>query len=282
MRHLLDITLARYREDPKTGLPAPYYGPPEETADSNTGTSGTSHPIMNMPSAIDPQLVAAPGHQTGPSQTASYTTLPDGSQQSNQGSMTPSSFSYIASPPRSTDYQPNGPSSSIQPPPQAAPSQPPPFPYLRSASTVFSRASQSPTIPRTPHLPMGLTNGRKQSPLPSESQSVNGESQPDTGRVLAQLTAATESLLEVCASLKELMQQQREESRARTELMKAQQQQQQAAGAILSVAAEAPKEKAISMEKVTFATEILKNGPQNEEIKKAAVECLTKYLMRDL
>ena len=95
------------------------------------------------------------------------------------------------------------------------------------------------------------------------------------------MTAATESLLEVCASLKELMQQQREESRARTELMKAQQQQ-QAAGAILSVGAEAPKEKAISMEKVTFATEILKNGPQNEEIKKAAVECLTKYLMRDL
>ena len=45
---------------------------------------------------------------------------------------------------------------------------------------------------------------------------------------------------------------------------------------------DAARGREISIEKVTFATEILKNGPQNEEIKKAAVECLTKYLMRGL
>ncbi|KAI0711892.1 hypothetical protein C8T65DRAFT_718005 [Cerioporus squamosus] len=87
--------------------------------------------------------------------------------------------------------------------------------------------------------------------------------------------AVTESLLGVCSSLKELLQQQVEESRARTELMRA-----EATGQ--GALERKDREKEISIEKVTFATEILKSGPQNEEIKKAAIECLTKYLMRDL
>ncbi len=82
-------------------------------------------------------------------------------------------------------------------------------------------------------------------------------------------------MLGVCSSLKELLQQQVEESRARTELMRTEASGRGASGG-------KDREKEISIEKVTFATEILKSGPQNEEIKKAAIECLTKYLMRDL
>lgn len=97
--------------------------------------------------------------------------------------------------------------------------------------------------------------------------------------MLVQLAAATESLLEVCVSLKELMQQQREESKVRTELLRA-----EAAARALQPSCNGAevKEKEISIEKVTFATEILKNGPQNDEIKKAAIECLTKYFVRGL
>ena len=95
---------------------------------------------------------------------------------------------------------------------------------------------------------------------------------------MTQLTAVADSLLGVCSSIRELLQQQIQESKARTELMRAE------AAAKTHGGSGQPKEreKEISMEKVTFATEILKNGPQNEEIKKAAIECLTKYLMRDL
>lgn len=94
-----------------------------------------------------------------------------------------------------------------------------------------------------------------------------------------QLSAVTGSLLGVCSSLKELIQQQAEESRARTELMRA-----EAAQRLQHTGSSDDKEKGaeISMEKVTFATEILKNGPDNEDIKRAAIECLTKYLTRGL
>ena len=135
-------------------------------------------------------------------------------------------------------------------------------------------------------MPLMPPNGRKQSPLPSEPPPGDRPAPfgADAARALVQLAAAAETLLDICSTLKELCQEQREESKVRMELLRAeatartQQQQQQQP----QPADDAARGREISIEKVTFATEILKNGPQNEEIKKAAVECLTKYLMRGL
>ena len=68
----------RYREDPKTGLPAPYYGPPDEPMDQNPGPSSASHSM----GTIDPQLVTnTSAHLNTPSHSASYATVADVSQQ---------------------------------------------------------------------------------------------------------------------------------------------------------------------------------------------------------
>lgn len=142
----------------------------------------------------------------------------------------------------------------------------------------MARASQA--APATPTRPRALSSSSRVLPLPNG----NGHSPfPDappsdyalqTTQALMQLTTVTESLLGVCSSLRELLQQQVEESKARTELMRAE----AATGG--QSAKEKETEAEITIEKVTFATEILKNGPPNEDIKKAAVDCLTKYFMR--
>ncbi|RPD61113.1 hypothetical protein L227DRAFT_574736 [Lentinus tigrinus ALCF2SS1-6] len=240
----------RYREDPKTGLPTPYYGPIDQPVEP--GPSTAPHAMMGLHSTIDPQLM--PGHSVLSTQDGQYRAAGESSQQS---------YPYS--------------------PPQAGPSTPHPgsqsFSYLRSASALPHRsmhgAPATPTAPRATRQ-ASITNGQRHSPF-AESRPGSGgaDNSAQATQAIVQLTVVTESLLGVCSSLKDLLQQQIEESKARTELMRA-----EAAGHGTSGGRD--REKEISIEKVTFATEILKSGPQNEEIKKAAIECLTKYLMRDL
>ncbi|PIL29764.1 hypothetical protein GSI_07969 [Ganoderma sinense ZZ0214-1] len=258
----------RYREDPKTGLLAPYYGPPDQP---EPGPSSGPPPMMGLHTTIDPQLMA--GHPAQAGQETQYGPPPGEGSQSVGAMVSGAPYPY-ASPGRPTYYRESGPSTANQPP---AASQS--FQYLRSQSAVPPKvlpgASAQPLRPP-------IANGQRHSPYP-EPPPVGGEQyvpdyHPHTTHAIAQLTTVADSLLGVCSSIKELLQQQIEESKARTELMRAE------AGTKSHSGNGQPKEreKEISMEKVTFATEILKNGPQNEEIKKAAIECLTKYLMRDL
>ena len=243
--------------------------------------------MMGLHATIDPQLVASQsGHLSTPTPSASYASLTDGSQQSNPNAMPPGPFPYASSPTRQGEFH-QGSSSQQAPPPAPPPSSQSQFPYLRSASTIIARGPQSsPSTSRNSTMPLMPPNGRKQSPLPSEPPPGDRPAPfgADAARALVQLAAAAETLLDICSTLKELCQEQREESKVRMELLRAeaaartQQQQQQQP----QPADDAARGREISIEKVTFATEILKNGPQNEEIKKAAVECLTKYLMRGL
>ncbi|RDX57558.1 hypothetical protein OH76DRAFT_1395390 [Lentinus brumalis] len=249
-----DLFKKRYREDPKTGLPTAYYGPVDQPIE--TGPSAAPHAMMGLHSTIDPQLmsshsgVSAPGGQ--------YHQAGDSSQ-----------HSYPYSPPQASDYRQAGPSS-----PHSTSQS---FQYLRSTSALPHRpihgAPATPTTTRSTKQG-SISNGQRHSP-PPELRSGAGDQNAQATQALTQLTAVTESLLGVCSSLRELLQQQVEESRARTELMRTEASGRGASGG-------KDREKEISIEKVTFATEILKSGPQNEEIKKAAIECLTKYLMRDL
>lgn len=247
----LNLHRYRYRIDPKTGLPAPYFGPSEPAED---GPSSVPHTIMGLHSTIDPQLMAGSQSADGP-----YSAASDGSQQT-----------YVYSPPPSHTASSTASHS---------------FQYLRSSSGISTRSQGIRGSPATPTparsssaRTLPATHGQRRSPFPDAAPSASYEGEYAT-QALAQLTSVTGSLLEVCTSLKELLQQQVEESRARTELMRAE------AGTTErgeKGGAARDRDKEISIEKVTFATEILKNGPQNEEIKKAAIECLTKYLMKDL
>ncbi len=229
---------------------------------------------MGLHTTIDPQLMT--GHSAQASQETQYGPPPSEGSQQSVGGMAPGGPYAYSSPARPSYYREAGPSAPSQP---LTASQS--FQYLRSQSAVPPKvvpgASPQPQPLRPP-----ITNGQRHSPFPD--QPVGGEQyvadyHPQTAHSLAQLTAVADSLLGVCSSIKELLHQQVEESKARTEVMRA-----EAAAKSHSGGGGLPKEreKEISMEKVTFATEILKNGPQNEEIKKAAIECLTKYLMRDL
>ncbi|KAI1797345.1 hypothetical protein LXA43DRAFT_877996 [Ganoderma leucocontextum] len=262
----------RYREDPKTGLPAPYYGPPDEPTDP--GPSSSAPPMMGLHTTIDPQLMA--GHSAQASQETQYVPPPgEGSQQSVSAMVPGGPYSY-SSPSRPSYYREAGPSAASQPPPASQS-----FQYLRSQSAVPPKvlpgASSQPLRPPA-------ANGQRHSPFPehpSGGDQYVADYHPQTAHAVSQLTAMAGSLLGVCSSIKDLLQQQVEESKARTELMRAEAASKRQNGGG-GEGQPKEREKEISMEKVTFATEILKNGPQNDEIKKAAIECLTKYLMRDL
>ena len=225
---------------------------------------------MGLHTSIDPQLMA--GHSG--SQDTQYVPTPGEGSQQSVSAMVPGGPYPYASPSRPSYYRDAGPSAPNQPPPASQSYQ-----YLRSQSAVPPKVlpGASAQIPG-----ILMANGQRHSPFPE--QPPGGEPyvvdyHPQTIHAAAQLTAVAESLLGVCASIKELLQQQMEESKARTELMRAEA---AAKGHGDGGGQAKEREKEISMEKVTFATEILKNGPQNEDIKKAAIECLTKYLMRDL
>ena len=240
----------RYREDPKTGLPTPYYGPLDQPVEPTP--SSASHAMMGLHSTIDPQLMT--GHSGASTQDGQYHPASESSQQT-----------YPYSPSQAGPSTPHTASQS--------------FSYLRSTSALPHRSLHAPpatpTAPRAAKQP-SITNGQRHSPFPEpRAGSAAGDSNAQATQAITQLTAVTESLLGVCSSLKELLQQQVEESKARTDLMRA-----EAAGR--GDVGGRDREKEISIEKVNFATEILKTGPQNEDIKKAAIECLTKYLMRDL
>lgn len=261
-------TSVRYREDPKTGLPAPYYGPPDQP---ESGPSSAPPPMMGLHTTIDPQLMAGHSAQTG--QETQYAHPPGEGSQQPVGAMVPGGSYPYSSPARPSYYREAGPSTANQPP---VPSSS--FQYLRSQSAAPPKMLPGAS---SQALRQPLANGQRHSPYPEPppgGEQYTSDYHPQTAQAVTQLTAVADSLLGVCSSIRELLQQQIQESKARTELMRAE------AAAKTHGGSGQPKEreKEISMEKVTFATEILKNGPQNEEIKKAAIECLTKYLMRDL
>ena len=262
--------LPRYREDPKTGMLVPYYGP-LDPSEAGSATAPPPHTMMNMhaPTSIDPQLV---NHQSLPTPHATdgVSMHQNASAESSQQSASLQNGSYSYSPPfpHTPEYRAPGPS---------APYTPPAFTYLRSSNAASTRpAHRSPaeSRARTP----GVAASRTQSDLSASREASHPDHVVQTTQALVRLNAVADSLLEVCATLKDFIQQQAEESRARTEAMRLEAQRQQAPEAANGSGAG----KEISIEKVTFATEILKNGPENEDIKKAAIECLTKYLMRDL
>ncbi|TBU32519.1 hypothetical protein BD311DRAFT_775168 [Dichomitus squalens] len=261
----------RYREDPKTGLPTPYYGPPD--ASMEPGSSSGHRQMMGVHTSIDPQLMASHGLQVQPTQDSQYAPQAGEGSQQSVSAMAPNG-SYPYSPPasQSSHYREAG-SSNLGQPPQ-------PFKYLRSQSALPPRNLQG-TPSRSSGAP--LLNGQRHSPFRDQipGEQFGGDHPIQIAHAIAQLTAVTESLIGVCSSVKELLQQNLEESKARTELMRAEATSRAQNGGGNGHQGK-EREKEISMEKVTFATEILKNGPQNEEIKKAAIECLTKYLMRDL
>ena len=260
-------TSVRYREDPKTGLPAPYYGPPDQP---ESGPSSAPPPMMGLHTTIDPQLMAGHSAQTG--QETQYAHPPGEGSQQPVGAMVPGG-SYPYSSPARPYYREAGPSTTNQPP---VPSSS--FQYLRSQSAAPPKMLPGAS---SQALRQPLANGQRHSPYPEPppgGEQYTSDYHPQTAQAVTQLTAVADSLLGVCSSIRELLQQQIQESKARTELMRAE------AAAKTHGGSGQPKEreKEISMEKVTFATEILKNGPQNEEIKKVAIEWLTKDLMRDL
>lgn len=262
-------TPARYREDPKTGLPAPYYGPPDQPPEPGPSASGP-HPMVGLHATIDPQLMT--GH-TG--SDAQYVPTPgEGSQQSVSTMVSGGPYPY-SSPSRPSYYRDAGPSAPNQPPPTSQSYQ-----YLRSQSAVPPKVLPGASA-QIPGILVG--NGQRHSPFPEQpsgSEQYVTSYHPQTTHAVVQLTAVAESLLGVSSSIRDLLQQHIEESKVHTELMRATVASRGHSDGGNGQAKE--REKEISMEKVTFATEILKNGPQNEEIKKAAIECLTKYLMRDL
>ncbi|KAI0661503.1 hypothetical protein C8Q70DRAFT_659824 [Cubamyces menziesii] len=261
----------RYREDPKTGMLVPYYGP-LDPSEAGSATAPPPHTMMNMhaPTSIDPQLV---NHQSlaTPHAADGVSMHQNASAESSQQSASLQNGSYSYSPPfpHTPEYRAPGPS---------APYTPPAFTYLRSSNAASTRpAHRSPaeSRARTP----GVAASRTQSDLSASREASHPDHVVQTTQALVRLNAVADSLLEVCATLKDFIQQQAEESRVRTEAMRLEAAQRQQASEAANGSA-AGKE--ISIEKVTFATEILKNGPENEDIKKAAIECLTKYLMRDL
>ncbi|KAL1937473.1 hypothetical protein VTO73DRAFT_13196 [Trametes versicolor] len=258
----------RYREDPKTGLPVPFYGP-TEPSEASSSTAPPVHPMMglNAHANIDPHILAqtAPPHGTE-NGASTQAASPEPLQLPTP--LQTDSYGYSSSLPQPSEYRPLGPSASFPPPSST---------YLRSSQSSAPRASLPPAPAQSPARSHTVEFSRTPSDIPRPMP--HPEHNPQVAQAFNQLSAVTGSLLGVCSSLKELIQQQAEESRARTELMRA-----EAAQRLQHTGSSDDKEKGaeISMEKVTFATEILKNGPDNEDIKRAAIECLTKYLTRGL
>ncbi|KAI0635687.1 hypothetical protein C8Q77DRAFT_1071664 [Trametes polyzona] len=262
-----DLFRRRYREDPKTGLPVPYYGPADPSeAGSSAGPAVQAMMGLHAHSSIDSQMMS----HNGASHGADHGSVPHPASPEPPHPQSNSSYDYspqLTGP--TPDYRQAGGST-----PQAPPT------YLRSNHAGPPRAPHSAPHPQSPARPSIVSASRTQSDISPQRETSHPEAYSQIAQAFAQLTSVTESLRSICSSLKELIQQHAEESKARTELMRAEAaQRQQSTG---SSADERDKEKEISIEKVTFATEILKNGPDNEDIKKAAIECLTKYLMRGL
>ncbi|KAI0768081.1 hypothetical protein BD413DRAFT_494060 [Trametes elegans] len=264
----------RYREDPKTGLPVPYYGSIDE-AEAGPSILPTTNAMMGLHThtSIDPQLVSqqtplenAPAHHGVSPEPPPPSTA-----------MQSSTYSYSSPVPQvAPEYR-----QTAQPSTSYAPST-----YLRSANAAPPRALPPPSpaaTARSPSRNAGASVSRSQNDMSfRRDQPSPSEQYAQTAQALTQLNVVTETLLGVCSSLKGLIEQQAEESRARTELLRAEVAQRQQSSGITNGGPGKEYDKEISIEKVTFATEILKNGPENEDIKKAAIECLTKYLMRGL
>ena len=104
-------TSVRYREDPKTGLPAPYYGPPDQP---ESGPSSAPPPMMGLHTTIDPQLMAGHSAQTG--QETQYAHPPGEGSQQPVGAMVPGGSYPYSSPARPSYYREAGPSTGNQPP----------------------------------------------------------------------------------------------------------------------------------------------------------------------
>ncbi|KAH9856481.1 hypothetical protein C2E23DRAFT_443059 [Lenzites betulinus] len=256
----------RYREDPKTGLPVPYYGSSDLT-EEGPSSGPTVHAMMGIHAHpnIDPQILA----QNAPSQGAERgTNTSPGPSQSSTTHMSSDTFTFLPSSlSQPSEYRP----STTSPTPT-------PFTYLRSSQAGMPRGqlSQSASA-QSPARPTAVAASRTQSDISVTRDPPPADSPAHMAQAYTQLTTVTESLMGVCASLKEFVRQQNEESKLRMEIMRAEAAQRQRDAAQSREGA-----KDISLEKVTFATEILKNGPDNEDIKRAAIECLTRYLMRGL
>ncbi|KAI0671577.1 hypothetical protein C8Q78DRAFT_972858 [Trametes maxima] len=256
----------RYKEDPKTGLPAPYYGDQPEASPSTSSTPQAMMSLHTPTRSLDTQIMArhAAPHASE-NHAIPQTASPDPPHP--PAPLQNGTFIAYSLLPPATDYRQAGPGSQ-----HATAST-----YLRSSTVGPPRSLQTVTTQGSVHPP-AVPASRTQGDSTVHREPSYPEHFTQTAQILARLHVVTDSLLNVCSSMKTLIQQQTEESKARTELMRAEAaQRQQGTGA-----AEGKGEKEISIEKVTFATEILKNGPENEDIKKAAIECLTKYLMRGL
>ncbi|KAI0649285.1 hypothetical protein C8Q79DRAFT_949823 [Trametes meyenii] len=256
----------RYKDDPKTGLPAPYYGDQPEAGPPTSSAPQAMLGLQAPVGSLDTQIMV---RHTAPHPSDKHAIASTASPDPPHPPPPLANGAYItySSLPPTADYHQTGQSSSYT----TAPT------YLRSSNTGPPRSLQTVTSQGSVHPPTA-TPSRTQGDSALHREPSYPEHFTQAAQILAQLHVVTDSLLNVCSSMKTLIQQQAEESRVRTELMRAEAaQRQQSTGG-----AEGRGEKEISIEKVTFATEILKNGPENEDIKKAAIECLTKYLMRGL
>ena len=203
-RYVLADMISRYREDPKTGLPTAYYGPPDPPMEP--GSSSGPHQVVGMHASIDPQLMANHGTRGQPTQDPQY------ASQAGEGSQSVSAMapngSYPYSPPASqSSHYREAASSSVGQPTQQ-------FSYLRSQSALPPKSLQG-TPSRIARVP--VTNGQRHSPFREQmpGEQYAGDYPPQMAQAVAQLTAVSESLLGVCSSVRELLQQQLEESKDR-------------------------------------------------------------------
>ncbi|OBZ72143.1 hypothetical protein A0H81_07828 [Grifola frondosa] len=111
--------------------------------------------------------------------------------------------------------------------------------------------------------------------------------QAQTAQALTQLTAVAQSLLGVCTALADMLRSQADENRARVEMMR---RGAEGGGGGASgghgcrdTAGEGSRDKdtTMMMQKVSYATEVLKNPDMNEEVRRMATDFLKRFFMQE-
>ncbi|KZT07660.1 uncharacterized protein LAESUDRAFT_742775 [Laetiporus sulphureus 93-53] len=225
---------SRFREDPRTGLPIPSYGP----SSLSFPAEGSSNQMLYPPSAIDPQLTNSNADEEEEEEEE------DVEQQVQETLMSPMHNNHP------------GPSTSAA----QSDSQIPPNPTGRDAP-----------LPPTPILPQKASqphSSTRRTVAPSLAPDLRTEQMHlQMMQAMDRFTAVTNSLMDQCATLSQLLVAEAEERKIRAQA------QSERVG---------KKEDGLNRkEKATLATEMLANADVGDEVRKAAADYLKRLFMSE-
>ncbi|KAI0956017.1 hypothetical protein AcV7_006531 [Taiwanofungus camphoratus] len=244
---------SRFREDPKTGFPVPFYGP-------LTAPFSNAQP-SDQPASIDPQLMNNDGdgdgdgdgdveHDDDAVNDRGQGTMSLSCRQSNAG---PSTRRPVSQLPLVADCRQQ---SNIPPVVRAK---------LPSRTSATSKPQASVPVPGSSRLsPYPHQSYQLQQPADSRIHSSQIEPEAQSAQALDRLTSVVQSLLEACVNLTQLLRAEADEGKAHSQ------------------GAREGREGGLNRkEKATLATEMLANVDVGEEVRKAAAEYLKRLFMSE-